>query len=108
MRLDIKALHRSRRKLHMLQATVKSQFKNESSDFTTDFCEAMAIPTPEECKVLLDLIQEAEYVLYPSQQEIDIHEYQISLLHNLDSITEPDKCNQIAENVREFERKYCT
>lgn len=68
LRIDLEALHKARRKLQILQSAIKSQLKDEEPSFVADFCEGMNIPSPHECKVLLDLIQDAENVLYPSFQ----------------------------------------
>lgn len=106
LRLDLETLHRARRKLQILQSAVKSSLEDDP-EFMSAICGDLSIPTPHECKVLLDLIQDAETVLYPSFQEISIHEYQLTMLGRIDSIHQADQFNEIADKVQEYEQKYC-
>ena len=108
LRLDIETLHRARRKLQILQSAVKSTIDNEDDNaLMAAICNDLSLPTPHECKVLLDLIQDAETVLYPSFQEMSIHEYQLTMLGKIDSIHQADQFNEIADKVHEYEQKYC-
>lgn len=107
LRLDVEALTRARRKLQTLQAAVKSAMNNEDEAIVAAICHDMSIPTPRECKVMLDLIRDARSRLYPTEKEISIHAYHIYLLGRIDSVHEAEQFNEIANKVQEYEHKYC-
>ena len=82
-RIDIRALHKARVKL---QAGQELDFESK--------------------KVLLDLIQDGERVIYPTQMQKDRYEYQLSMIEKF-APDQEDSIDTMLDGIIEYEQKFC-
>lgn len=61
----------------------------------------------EEREALLTLISAAKKVLYPNRMALDRYQYNIDQIGKLDKNTKPRQFEKFAEQIEEFEQKYC-
>lgn len=84
LRINVKQLHNARRNL---------QANNALSE--------------ADRKVLLDIIQDSEGRIYPSQMAIDRHNYHLSQVIQINPHKDKSQFDYMADLIDEFERKYC-
>lgn len=87
LKIDVEQLHKARRKL---------QSKLDGDNFTG-----------EEREALLALISAGKKVLYPNRMALDRYKYNIDQIGKIDKNTNPRQFENFAEQIEEFEEKYC-
>ncbi|WP_020402228.1 hypothetical protein [Gracilimonas tropica] len=133
LRIDIRALHKARRKLQAkfpldmtdrkvlldllqdlkaykyetISGEVWDKMKNQAASHVWNVLNSEMEISDEERFYLIEVINNSEGLFYPSRIQRSMHEQHLSMIPDIDPIHEAGQHTEIANMIRQYEMRYC-